>query len=69
MSFSLPNPYSYVKPLTKKESALIESIEQSQQSAREHNEKMKHEKPITGKIMRYCPIDEAPLKAIKAKPV
>jgi hypothetical protein len=30
---------------------------------------MKHEKPITGKIMIYYPIDEAPLKAIKAKPV
>jgi hypothetical protein len=59
--FNMDNPYADVKSLTKKEQALIQELEQSNKSVREHNNSKANEKVITGPIKRYCGLCEAPL--------
>lgn len=67
--FSLPNPLADVRTRTRKEDQLIQELEQMNESAKFHNSAINNTKPITGKIMRYCPLDESSLKPIKPKPI
>jgi hypothetical protein len=66
---NMQNPYSDVRPRTRKEESIIQQIEQDNLKAHAFNESKKHEKAINGPLKRYCPLDEAPLKPIKAKPI
>jgi hypothetical protein len=50
----MENYYADVKPPTKAQERLTQQLDQLNQSVREFNESKKNEKPITGKIMRYC---------------
>ena len=63
------NPYFDPHPPTKAQEALQQQIEQLNQSARENNQAKLNEKVVSGKLMRYCPLDQSPLNAIKSKPV
>ena len=67
--FNMDNPYADIKPLSLKETALIQQLEQDNLKAHAFNENKKNEKVITGPLKRYCPLDESPLKAIKPKPI
>ena len=65
MSFSLPNPLADIRSRTKKESQLIEQIEQDTEQAKFHNNSKQNEKVILGPLKRFCALDECPL--IKTK--
>ena len=52
--FQMENPYSDLRTRTRKEEALISELEQSQQAAKFHNSAKANEKPLTGKIKRFC---------------
>lgn len=67
--FSLPNYLADVNPPTKKTEKLLQDLENMHTEVRNYNSSKANEKPILGKIMRYCPLDESPLKPIKSKPI
>jgi len=63
--FYMDNAYADVRPRTRREEVQIQELEQSNKSAREHNNSKANEKVITGTIKRYCGLCEAQL--IKTK--
>lgn len=63
--FNIDNPLADIRTRTRKEEALLEQLNQMNESAKFHNSAIQNTKPITGKIMRYCSLDDSPL--VKSK--
>lgn len=63
--FSLPNYLADVNPPTKKTEKLLQELENMHTDVRNYNNSKANEKPILGKIKRFCGLCESEL--IKSK--
>jgi hypothetical protein len=67
--FYLDNFNADIKPPWKSHQRLTQTLEDYNRTAHALNESKENARPITRPIKRYCPLDQSPLKPIKAKPV